>query len=53
MFIKKPILAIINRKKKIIIEIDISKIALNAILSQLNKRNDYIRLYFILGSLRL
>ena len=42
-----------NPKKKIIIEIDISRIALGAMLSQLDKKIDYIRLYFILGSLRL
>ena len=45
MFIKKPILTIFNPAKKIIIEIDINKIALNAILSQLNEIN---RLYPII-----
>ena len=51
MFTKKPILAMFNPVKKIIIEININKIVLNAILSQPDEKNDYIRLYFILGSL--
>ena len=38
--------------KKIIIEIDISRIALGLILSQPDEKNDYIRLYFIPGSLQ-
>ena len=39
MFIKKLTLAMFNLVKKIIIEIDVSKIALSAILSQLDKKN--------------
>ena len=39
-----------NPAKKIIIETDINKIALDAILSQLDEKN---RLYFTLKSLRL
>ena len=42
MFTKKSILTIFNPKKKIIIEIDINRIVLSAILSQLNKKD---RLY--------
>ena len=45
MFIKKPILAIFNPVKKIVVEIDISRIVLSAILSQLNKKD---RLYPII-----
>ena len=36
MFTKKLILAIFNPVKKIIVEIDINRIALGAILNQLN-----------------
>ena len=39
MFIKGLILTMFNIKKKIIIEIDVNKIALGAILNLLNKRN--------------
>ena len=39
MFTKKPILAMFNPKKKIIIEIDTNKIALGSILSQLNEED--------------
>ena len=42
MFIKGSILAMFNLVKKIIIETDISRIALESILNQLNKKN---RLY--------
>ena len=45
MFIKGLILAIFNPVKKIIIEIDINKIALSAILNQLDKKD---RLYPIM-----
>ena len=45
MFTKRPILAMFNLKKKIIVEIDASKIVLSAILSQLDKKN---RLYPII-----
>ena len=39
MFTKRLILAIFNLKRKIIVEIVINKIALNAVLSQLDKKN--------------
>ena len=42
MFTKGLILTMFNPKKKIIVEIDINRIALGAILSQLDKKN---RLY--------
>ena len=45
MFIKRPIFAIFNPKKKIIIETNTNRIALSAILSQLNKKD---RLYPII-----
>ena len=45
MFTKRLILTIFNPAKKIIIEIDTNKIALSAILSQLDKRD---RLYPIM-----
>ena len=45
MFIKELILAMFNPEKKIIVEIDINKIALGSILSQLDKKN---RLYPII-----
>ena len=38
MFIKKSILTIFNPKKKIMIEIDIHRLVLGAILSQLDKK---------------
>ena len=45
MFTKKLILAMFNPAKKIIVEIDVSRMVLGAILSQLDKRN---RLYAII-----
>ena len=42
IFTKRLILTISNPKKKIIVEMDINKIVLNAILSQLDKKD---RLY--------
>ena len=45
MFIKRLILAMLNPKMKVIIEIDINRIALSAILSQLDKKD---RLYPII-----
>ena len=47
MFIKKPTLAMFNLKKKIIVEIDISRIALNVILSQLDKKKSIISDYIL------
>ena len=45
MFTKKPILAIFNLVKKIMIEIDINRIVLGLILSQLDEKK---RLYSII-----
>ena len=39
IFTKGPILAMFDPKKKIIIETDTNKIALNAIVSQLDEKN--------------
>ena len=45
MFIKGLILALFNLKKKIIVKIDVNRIVLGVILSQLDKKN---RLYLII-----
>ena len=45
MFIKGPILAMFNLIKKIIVEIDVNKIVLGVILSQLDEKD---RLYQVI-----